>query len=203
MTDDWQNIGGVVQQGFSLPPMDMNVEHVFELLEVKPKFQIQTKFGIKDKIQFIWQETGKPEKESHRVWIEFNKSFSEKSNLVAFISKASPKPVMPGSMVLLGEFMVIGMCIRAFVKARIGGDGMPSGYYDFIPASIKPVGSLALPKEPIAQKPDATLANILLLAHSATSSQEAYFKLAEAKCPPELIQQFLVADKAGIIKYPI
>ena len=203
MTGDWQNIGGVVQQGFSLPPMDMNSEHVFELLEVKPKFQTQTKFGIKDKIQFIWQECGKPEKESHRVWIEFNQSFSEKSNLIAFISKASPKPIIPGTTVLLGEFMVIGMRIRAFVKARIGADGMPSGYYDFIPASIKPAGSLSLPKDPTTQKPDASLTNALLLAKGATSGTDAYFKLVEAKCAPDIIQQFLAADKAGTIKYPI
>ena len=106
-------------------------------------------------------------------------------------------------MVLLGEFMAIGMQIRAFVKARIGADGMPSGYYDFIPASIKPAGSLTIAKEAPAHNATATLTNALLNAKGATSGTDAYFKLVEAKCPADMIQQFLAADKAGTIKYPI
>jgi len=199
---DWQNIGGVIQIGFALPPMDMNKEHIFKLLEVKPKPQIQTKFGIKDKIQFIWEEVGPNEKECHRVWIEFNQSFSEKSNLVAFLTKASPKPILSGTPILLGEVMAIGMQIRAFVKARIGDDGMPNGYYDFIPASIKPLGAQSTITPPLS-KPDATLTNALLLAKGAKDSMEAYFKLADAKAPVDLIAIFVQADKLGQVSYPI
>ena len=183
--------------------MNMNIEHVFELIEVKSKLGIQTPYGIKDKIQLIWKEVG-VEKESHRVWTEFNESYAEKSGLMGFISRASPRPVVSGITIKLGDYLELGMQIRTLVQARIDKKtGLPNGYYDFIPASIKPAGSLALPKDPIAQKPDVTLANILLLAKGAINSQDAYFKLVEAKSPVELVQQFLTADKAGIIKYPI
>ena len=205
MTDDWQNIGGTVQAGLVLSPMDMNVEHVFELQSVEPKMGVQTPFGIKDQIQLVFKEIGK-EKDFHRVWVKFNLSFAEKSGLMGFISRASLRPVLPGITIKLGDYLEIGMKISSLVQARIDKKtGLPNGYYDFIPASIKPAGSLAMPKENpvVTQKPDATLANALLLAKGATSGTDAYFKLVEAKCPIELLQGFLVADKAGQIKYPI
>ena len=147
MTDDWRNRGGMVQAGLVLSPMNMNIEHVFELIEVKSKLGIQTPYGIKDKIQLIWKEVG-VEKEAHRVWTEFNESYAEKSGLVGFISRASPKPVMPGITLKLGDYLELGMQIRTLVQARIDKKtGLPNGYYDFIPASIKPAGSIALPKE--------------------------------------------------------
>lgn len=201
MSDDWRNRGGTVQAGIVLSPMNMNVEHVFGLIEVKSKLGVQTPYGIKDKIQLIWKEVTN-DKESHRVWTEFNESYAEKSGLVGFISRASPKPIMPGVTIKLGDYLEIGMQIRTLVQARIDKKtGLPNGYYDFIPASIKPAGSLSLPIP--TQTHSATLANALLLAKGAKDSMDAYCKLTDQKAPSDLIALFIQADKLGQVKYPI
>lgn len=206
MSDDWQNRGGIVTAGVQLPPMDMNVEHVFELIEVKLKPQVNTPYGIKDKIQFIWKEVGK-EKDFHRIWTEFNESYSEKSSLVQFIKQASPKPVVPGVPIKLGEMMCIGMQIKGLVQARFDNKTkLPNGFYDFIPPSVKPAGSLTISKPALDNAQSTTDAVMLAYTHARGSKNfdEAYLKLAETKdITTQQVAAFVMADKNGQIKYPI
>ncbi|MDD3961299.1 MAG: hypothetical protein PHT77_05490 [Bacteroidales bacterium] len=198
---DWQNRGGVVQQGITLAPMDMNIEHTFELLSVDIKENVQTPYGIKNKVETVWKESDKDQKEAHRVWLKFNESYAEKSGLVGFIGKISPRPVIPGVNIKLGDYLAIGMRIKAMVQARIDKKtGLPSGYYDFIPASIKPANA---PQNVLASESGASLANALLIARGARNSADAAFKLAEAKAPFEITNAFATADRNGKIEYPI
>lgn len=196
MTTDWQNRGGTVNAGVQLTPMDLNKEHVFELMTVEIQEGVTTKFGIKNKVKTTWKESGK-ETGYHRVWCQFNESYNEKASLVAFLAKVSPRPIIAGTPITLGGYLTIGMKIKTMVQARIDkNSGHPSGYYDFIPASIKPFTET---QEPTS---NAGLADALRFAKGAKTGGEA-FGLLIGKVPNEVIQQFVAEDKAGKITYPI
>ena len=197
MTGDWQNRGGTVTTGIVLTPMDLNIEHQFELTDVESKLKQSTPYGIKDQILFTFTELGVPKESAHRVWLKFNESYTEKSNLVAFIKKVSSKPILPGVAIKLGEHLAVGMKVKVLVQARISKDtGQPSGYYDFIPASIKPA------TETRGGASGATIADALVIAKGAKTSGDA-FAVMVGKVPNNIIQEFVAADKRGEIKYPI
>lgn len=209
MTTDWQNRGGTMQAGLNLAPMDLNKEHIFELMNVEIQEGVTTKFGIKTKVKTVWKESEKNEN-YHRVWCNFNESYTEKSNLVKFLQSVSHRPIMPGTPVMLGDFLVIGMRIRVMVQARIDKEkGIPSGYYDFIPASIKPFNTqTTMPPNPsqivpIGVSHGPALQNALLIARGSQNAADAAYKFAEARSPLEITQAFRDADKAGLVKYPI
>ena len=195
MTIDWKQRGGQVNAGMQLDPLDLNREHTFELMSVEIQEGVTTKFGIKNKVKMVWKESGK-DKDYHRVWMNFNESYAEKSSLIAFLKKASPKPILPGATVKLGDYLDLGMKIRVILKSRIDTQtGQPSGYYDFEPASIKPAS-------PAGATPQMSLADAMVIARGAASAGDA-FALMVGKVPNETIQAFVAADKAGQIKYPI
>jgi hypothetical protein len=197
MTADWKNRGGTVSTGVVLTPMDMNVEHTFELTSIEIKEKVQTPYGIKDKVETIWSEVGKPKENAHRVWLKFNESYADKSGLVAFIRRASPKPIIAGANIKLGDYLDLGMKIKVLVQARIDNKtGQPNGYYDFIPASIKPL------VEPQGRPSGASLADLMVIAKGCKSSGDV-FAVAYGKVSAEVIQEFIAADKAGKVVYPI
>jgi hypothetical protein len=196
---DWQTRGGTVQASVQLPPMDLNKEHVFELLEVRVEEGVTTKFGVKTKVKMVWKESGK-ETEFHRIWISFNESYSEKSNLVAFLTKVSPNPPAMGKDIKLGDHLAIGMRIRAMVKARIDpATGQPNGFYDFVSASIKRFN--AIDTQP--QTSTASLLNARLLTKRAKDRTEALDMLAKANAPKEVVLAFFNADLTNEIVYPV
>lgn len=196
MTVDWKRRGGQVNAGMQLTPLDLNKEHTFELMSVEIQEGVTTKFGIKNKVKMVWKESGK-DKDYHRVWTNFNESYAEKSSLIAFLRKVSPRPIIPGANVILGDYLDLGMKIKVILKSRIDNQtGQPSGYYDFEPASIKPVAS-AQPQSLVMSLDEA-----IAIARGATSAGDA-FGLMIGKVPNEVIQQFVASDKAGKIKYPI
>jgi len=197
MTGDWQNRGGTVTTGVVLTPMDLNIEHTFELTDVESKLKQSTPYGIKDQILFTFTELGVPKESAHRVWLKFNESYTEKSNLVAFIKKVSTKPILPGVAIKLGEHLTVGMKVKVLVQARIAKDtGQPSGYYDFIPASIKPA------TEAMGTMSGATLADLLVVAKGCKTAGDV-FAVVYGKVPASVVQEFVAADKRGEIKYPI
>lgn len=201
MTTDWQHRGGMVNAGIQLAPMDLNKEHVFELMSVEIQEGVTTKYGIKNKVKMVWKEADK-DKEYHRVWTNFNESYNEKAALVQFIAKISPRPIVPGTPVMLGDYIALGMRIKSMVQPRIDKEkGLPSGYYDFMPASIKPAGALSMPKNPSEVTPEWRAA-ISQFAKGAKSAGDAW-GLLMGKVPTEYIQAFVAADKRGEITYPI
>ncbi len=196
MTGDWRQRGGQVNAGMTLAPMDLNASHKFELLSVEIKEGVTTKFGIKNKVNLVWKESGK-EKDFHRVWTNFNESYAEKSNLVAFLRRVSPKPILPGVEIKLGDYLDIGMKIVVMVQNRMDTQtGLPSGYYDFVPASIKPA------TEPQGGASGATLADLLVVAKGCKTAGDV-FAVVYGKVPASVVQEFVAADKRGEIKYPI
>ena len=195
MSIDWKQRGGQVNVGMQLEPLDLNREHTFELMSVEIQEGVTTKFGIKNKVKMVWKESGK-DKDYHRVWMNFNESYAEKSSLIAFLKKASPKPILPGAIVKLGDYLDLGMKICVILKSRIDTQtGKPSGYYDFELASIKPAS-------PVGTAPQMSLSEAMAIARGAASAGDA-FALMVGKVPSETIQQYVAADKAGQIKYPI
>lgn len=203
MTDNWQNRGGMVNAGMQLAPIDLNREHMFELMSVAIQEGVTTKFGIKTKVKLVWKEADKTEG-FHRVWIQFNESYAEKSNLVKFLTSVSGKPILPGVPTTLGDHLYIGMKIKAMVQARIDvKTGLPSGYYDFMAASIKPGCSLTTSQSTSpAVTPSEKVAKALSFAKGAANAGDA-FGLMVGKVPQDCVQEFMAADKRGEIKYPI
>ena len=194
---DWKQRGGTVSTGIVLTPMDMNVEHIFELTSIEIKEKVQTPYGIKDKVETSWSEVGKPKENAHRVWLKFNESYADKSGLVGFIRRASPKPILLGATIKLGDYLDLGMKVKVLVQARIDNNtGQPNGYYDFIPSSIKPV------TEPQGATTGATLADLLTIAKGCKTAGDV-FAIAYGKVPATVIQEFVAADKEGKIKYPV
>lgn len=201
MTEDWRNRGSTYTTAQQLPPMDLNAEHIFELMDVQLKPAQQTKYGLKDKIMLVWKEAGKTDN-YHRVWITFNESYHEKAQLMKFLIAVSGRPVVPGVTVRLGDYLSIGMRISARLQARIDrNSGLPSGYYDFVSASIKPAHKTS--PEPQQGGTASVLANAIKTSIGAVDYMDALSKLAAAKVTPEVAQAFIAADKAGQIKYPV
>jgi hypothetical protein len=200
MTGDWRNRGGDAAAMVQLPPMDLNKEHMFELMTVDFQDGVQETYEGKtktvNKIKMVFKEAGK-DKDYHRVWMNFNEYYTEKSNLMKFLLAASGKTFVPGVHVTLGDFLQEHHKIRVMLKARFNATtGQPSGYYDFVPASIKPA------TEPQQGASGATLADALVIAKGAKTSGDA-FAVMVGKVPNNIIQEFVAADKRGEIKYPI
>jgi hypothetical protein len=136
MSTEIENFGFKVAAS-NITELDTSKYHQFELMEVRRLENVQTKFGVKNQIRMTFKEAGK-ERDFHRVWLTFNESNFEKSNLVRFMSQISGKPIQAGTEVRSGDYLRMGMKVLALVKPRIR-NGEKSGYYDFIMESVKPV----------------------------------------------------------------
>jgi hypothetical protein len=200
MTGDWRQRGGDAAAPVQLPPMDLNKEHFFELMSVDFQDGVQETYEGKtktvNKIKMVFKEAGK-DKDYHRVWMNFNEYYTEKSNLMKFLLAASGKPFVAGIHVTLGDFLQDHHKIHVMLKARFNAQtGLPSGYYDFIPASIKPA------TESQGGVSGVTLVDLMTIAKGCKSAGDV-FALAYGKVPANIIQEFVAADKRGEIKYPI
>lgn len=200
MTDNWQNRGGKTTAAPMLVPLDLNKEHVFELVSIDFQDGVTETYKGKtqtvNKCKMVWKEADK-EKDFHRVWFNANEFYTEKSNLMKFLMAASGKPFVAGVEVKIGDFLTEHHRIKARVTARINKDtGAPNGYYDFIPASIKPA------TETHCGASAEGLAKALEIAKGAANAGDA-FALLIGKVPSEVVQEFVAADKAGQVRYPI
>lgn len=205
MTDNWQNRGGIPQQFAKLPPMDLNAEHEFELIDVNTKDNVPDIYNpgkTVNKIITVWKESGK-QTEFHKIYAEFNEYYSEKASLMKFLCKVSGKPFVVGTPVKLGEWLYIGMKIKARVLAKYNKDtGEPTGNYKFA-ESIKPGGSLTISQNASpAVTPSEKVAKAISFAKGAVNAGDA-FGLMVGKVSQDYIQEFIAADKRGEIKYPI
>lgn len=201
MTTDWQNRGGTPQTFAKLPPMDLNLEHEFELTEVQAKDNVPDTYNpgkTVNKIITVWKEVNKPINEAHKIYAEFNEYYSEKASLMKFLCRVTGKPFVPGVHVKLGEYLTIGMRIKARVIAKYNKEtGEPTGNYKFA-EGIKP----ALP-QPVGITYGVDLQNALLIARGAQNATDAAYKLAEARAPKELTDAFQRAVQQGSVTFPI
>lgn len=204
MTGDWQNRGGQTQASAPLlPPMDLNIVHQFELVSIDFQDGVtETYKGVSkivNKCKMVWKEAGK-EKDFHRVWVNVNEFYSEKSNMMKFLMAASGKPFVAGVTVKIGDYLGEHHRIKARVKARINKEtGEPNGYYDFVPESIKP----AVDPQLASSKPDASLANALLLAKGASDFNTAMSLLKSARASKEVTMALFQANLDGKVTFPI
>ena len=134
--------------------------------------------------------------------LNFSEDDAFESAIIRFFRKIQ-HPLREGVEPNWDDYFVVGMRFRARVAIGKDNDKKPNGKYYLDVPTCRPLTASTTPTASIAQKPDGLLANALLLAKGATNSMEAYFKLAEAKIDPAIIQQFVAADKQGIVKYPI
>lgn len=200
MSAEWMNRGGQTQASVKLPPMDLNKEHVFELVSIDFQDGItetyQGKTQTVNKCKMVWKEADK-EKDFHRVWVNVNEFYSENANLMKFLISASGKPFVSGIDVKIGDYLSEHHRIKARVTARIKKDtGEPNGYYDFIKASIRP------DSPPQTNAKVVSLADALKLVVGSKNAGDAFAMLI-GKVPQETIKEFVAADKRGEITYPI
>lgn len=201
---DWQNRGGVAKQYAPLPPMDLNTDHIFELVDVQIKENVPDIYNpgqVVNKITTVWKEADK-DINQHKIYAEFNEYYSEKSKLMKFLVSITGKPYVIGVPVKLGEWMYAGMKIKSRVLAKYNRTtGQPTGNYKFEESSIRPGGSITLPKNPSDTTP-AWKSAISQHAKGAKSAGDVW-GLALGKVPQEYIQEFIAADKRGEVQYPI
>jgi len=203
---DWKNRGGETTASVQLPPMDLNREHIFELVTLEIQEGVTETYEgeskIVNKVKMIWKESGK-DKDFHRVWLTFNEFYSEKSNLMKFLLAASGKVFVPNVKVTLGDFLTERHLIKVMLKARFDKiKGTPNGYYDFIPASIKPISASQPPASPQSGDTSVLLANAMLIVHGCEDAMSATQRLFDAQCKAEVVQAFMQANKEGKITYP-
>jgi len=203
---DWKNRGGETTASIQLPPMDLNREHIFELVTLEIQEGVTETYEgeskIVNKVKMIWKESGK-DKDFHRVWLTFNEFYSEKSNLMKFLLAASGKVFVPNVKVTLGDFLTERHLIKVMLKARFDKiKGTPNGYYDFIPASIKPISASQSPASPQSGDSSVLLANAMLIVHGCEDAMSATQRLFDAQCKAEVVQVFMAANKEGKITYP-
>jgi len=203
---DWKNRGGETTASIQLPPMDLNREHIFELVTLEIQEGVTETYEgeskIVNKVKMIWKESGK-DKDFHRVWLTFNEFYSEKSNLMKFLLAASGKVFVPNVKVTLGDFLTERHLIKVMLKARFDKiKGTPNGYYDFIPASIKPISASQSPASPATGDSSVLLANAMLIVHGCEDAMSATQRLFDAQCKAEVVQAFMQANKEGKITYP-
>ena len=132
--------------------------------------------------------------------LNFSEEDAYESAIIRFFRKIQ-HPLREGVEPNWDEYFVVGMRFRSRVVVGKDGDKKPNNKYYLDVPTCRPLGATQTTAP--AQKPDATLTNALLLAKGATNSQDAFFKLADAKAPSELIALFIQADKLGQVKYPI
>jgi hypothetical protein len=203
MTADWRNRSGKVQEFKPLPPMDLNKVHTFALSAVEIKENVTTKFGVKTRVQTTWLEQGvTPKEDAHRVWVTMNESYTEKSTLIKFLAQVTKKKIIGAVEDLrLGDYLELGLEIKAMVKPRIGQDGKPSGYYDFVMESVTPTRQATLPEA--EGTTEMSIDSIKLLIKGAPEKDEAMLILLNAKQPNNVIQKFLLAVRNGKITFPV
>lgn len=196
---DWRQRGGKMTEFKPLPPLNLNNQHTFALTKVEVRDQQQTKFGLKNKVLFTWQECGVPKEQAHRVWYNCNESYTEKSSLIKFLQLVSGKKIV-GAVedVKLGDFVELGIEIVSLVKPRIDKEGKLTTYYDFIMESIRPAA--AAKQAPIG-KP-AGVEQIKLLIKGSADKDTAMISLLDASQSSETIQTFLTMVRNGIITFP-
>ena len=132
--------------------------------------------------------------------LNFSEEDAYESAIIRFFRKIQ-HPLREGVEPNWDEYFVVGMRFRSRVVVGKDGDKKPNNKYYLDVPTCRPLGASQTVAP--AQKPDATLTNALLLAKGATSGTDAYFKLVEAKCPPDMIALFVQADKLGQVNYPI
>lgn len=125
------------------------------------------------------------------------------SAILRFFRKIG-SPVNPDKEIDWSEYFIPGMRFRARVAIGKGQDKKPNGkYFLDVPTCRKILASDMHPDAAATmQTPTATLANALLLAKGAANAGDA-FALLIGKVPAEVVQEFVAADKAGTIRYPI
>jgi hypothetical protein len=131
--------------------------------------------------------------------LNFSDDDAFESAIIRFFRKIQ-HPLKEGIEPNWDEYFVVGMRFRARVAMGKDQNKKPviGKYYLDVP-TCRPIGATTSPSETYT----ATLANACLLAKGAKNSQDAYFKLVDAKAPSELIALFVQADKLNQIQFPI
>jgi hypothetical protein len=146
--------------------------------------------------------------------LNFAEDDSYRSAIIRFFYRIG-HPLKEGIEPDWNNYFVIGMRFRSRVVVGVDikeGKKVPNHkYYIDIP-TCRPLLPIDTAGESFdqqtqapaqLQKPDASLANALLLAKGAKDGQEGLQKLKAANAGPELTKVFFNADLDGKINYPI
>ena len=139
--------------------------------------------------------------------LNFSEEEAYESGIIKFFRKIK-HPLVDGVEPNWDQYFVVGMRFRSRVVIGKGQDKKPNGnYYLDVPTcrpllpSDKTDGSVQSAIESNAKAP--LLGNALLIAHGCANSTDAWQRLVASKCPQDVLQAFLDADKDGKITYPI
>lgn len=140
--------------------------------------------------------------------LNFDEGSDFESAIIRFFRKIG-HPLPEGIEPNWDNYFVVGMRFRARVQVGKDEKKQPNGKYYLDVPTCRPLNtSTTTAAQPQVQKPDITqpngnlLANAMLIVHGCTNAMEATQRLFDAQCKPDVVQAFIAANKAGVIKYP-
>ena len=135
--------------------------------------------------------------------LNFSEDEAFESGIVRFFKKIKA-PLPEAGDIEWGNHFLVGMRFRGRVVVGKDDKKAPNGKYFLDVPTCRPI----LPSDKndgtaTTPKPDASLANALLLAKGAKTHQEAMDKLQSAGAPKEIVMALFQANLDGKVTFPI
>jgi hypothetical protein len=197
------------------PPLNDSEEYVMRLTEfphVKtfPQIKENKKTGERKTVQVDKAICIFEDEVTHNIVTAFFRvdslNFSEdeafESGIVRFFKKIKAPLPETGDINWTDHFLV-GMRFRGRVAVGVDDKKVPNGKYFLDIPTCRPILSSDKSDAGASQKPDASLANALLLAKGSQTHQEAMDKLQNAGASKEVVMALFQAHLDGKVKYPI
>lgn len=143
--------------------------------------------------------------------LNFSTEESFESAIIRFFRKIG-SPLVEGIEPKWEDKFLVGMRFRGRVQIGKGADKKPNGTYYLDVPTCRPIlasdkyQSNAMPETSQTDSvgtSNASLQNAYLICRGAKNAAEAAFKLAEARAPLEITNAFAVAERNGVVKYPV
>jgi len=134
--------------------------------------------------------------------LNFSEDEAFESGIVRFFKKIKAPLPETGDINWTDHFLV-GMRFRGRVAVGVDDKKVPNGKYFLDIPTCRPILPSDKSDGTTSSKPDASLANALLLAKGSQTHQEAMDKLQNAGASKEVVMALFQAHLDGKVKYPI
>ena len=132
--------------------------------------------------------------------LNFSDTESFESGIVRFFKKIKA-PLPEAGDIDWTEHFLVGMRFRSRVAVGVDDKKMPNGKYFLDVPTCRPI--LPSDKSDGTVKPDAALANALLLSHKAKDFQEAMSMLEKAQAPKDVVMALFQANLDNKLQFPL
>jgi hypothetical protein len=132
--------------------------------------------------------------------LNFSDTESFESGIIRFFKKIKA-PLPEAGDIDWTEHFLVGMRFRSRVAVGLDDKKVPNGKYFLDVPTCRPI--LPSDKNDGTVKPDASLANALLLSHKAKDFQEAMSMLEKAQAPKDVVMALFQANLDNKLQFPL